>query len=117
QISRAVSLPARSAWPESVARGHFLVGRLAGFGVAHWAVEGFKIGPLFADDLPAAELLLRALTAEAGGGTFFLDGPDRVENPAAGQLVDRFGMSEEFRTARMYTRGRPRLDSGRIFGI
>jgi Acetyltransferase (GNAT) domain len=105
------------ALPESVALGHLREGRLSGFGVAHRGVEGFKIGPLFADDLPAAELLLRALKAETGGGTFFLDAPDEAENPAAGHLVGRFGMRELFRTARMYTRGRPRADAGRIFGI
>jgi hypothetical protein len=105
------------ALPESVALGCLREGRLAGFGVAHRGVEGFKIGPLFADDLRAAELLLRGLTAEAGCGTFFLDAPDAAENPAAAQLVGRFGMREMFRTARMYTQGRPRLNAGRVFGI
>jgi hypothetical protein len=115
--SRPAFLRAWLALPESVALGHLRDGRLAGFGVAHRGVEGFKIGPLFADDLPAAELLLRALAAETAGGPFFLDAPDETENPAAGRLVGRLGMSEVFRAARMYTRGRPRLDAGRVFGI
>jgi hypothetical protein len=114
---RPTFLRAWLALPESVALGHLRDGRLAGFGVAHRSVEGFKIGPLFADDLPAAELLLHALAAETGGGPFFLDAPDEAENPAAGRLVGRLGMREVFRTARMYTRGRPRLDAGRSFGI
>src|SRR5262245_20402835 len=38
----------------------------------------------------------------------FLDAPDEAENPAAGRLVGRFGMSEVFRAERMYTKGRPR---------
>jgi hypothetical protein len=80
-------------------------------------VDGLKIGPLFADDLAAADLLLRGLTAEAAGGPFFLDAPDKTANPAAGELVRRFGMREVFRTARMYTQGRPRLHAGRVFGI
>src|SRR5262249_59164021 len=101
----------------SVAVGWLREGRLAGFAVAQRGVEGFKVGPLFADDLAAAEVLLRGLTAETGGGTFFLDAPDGAENPAAGQLAGRFGMREVFRTARMYTQGRPRLDGGRVFGI
>ena len=108
------------AWltlPESVALGCLREGRLAGFGVAHRSVDGFKIGPLFADDLAAAEVLLRGLTAETGGGTFFLDAPDSEENPVAAQLVGCFGMREVFRTARMYTQGRPRLNAGRVFGI
>jgi hypothetical protein len=105
------------ALPESVALGCLREGRLAGFGVARRGVQGVKIAPLFADDLAAAEVLLRGLTIETGGGSFFLDTPDEAENPAARHLVRRVGMTELFRTARMYTRGRPRLDAGRVFGI
>jgi hypothetical protein len=114
---RPTFLRAWLALPESVALGCLREGRLAGFGVAQRGVEGFKVGPLFADDLAAAEVLLRGLTAETGGGAFFLDAPDGVENPAAAQLAGRFGMREVLRTARMYTRGRPRSDAGRVFGI
>jgi hypothetical protein len=103
--------------PEAVALGCLREGCLAGFGVARRGAEGFKIGPRFADDLATAEVLLRGLTGETGGWSFCLDAPDEAENPAAGQLVGRFGMRELFRTARMYTRGRPLLDSGGVFGI
>jgi hypothetical protein len=58
-----------------VALGFRREGRLAGFGVAHQAVEGFNVGPLFAAELAAAEFLLRGLTAEAGDGSFELDTP------------------------------------------
>jgi hypothetical protein len=61
--------------------------------------------------------LLGGLMAETGGGTFFLDAPDGAENPSAAQLVERFGMREVLRTARMYTRGRPRLNAYRVLGI
>jgi hypothetical protein len=108
------------AWlrlPESVAFGCLREGCLAGFGVAHRSVDGLKIGPLFADDLAAADVLLRGLTAEPAGGSFFLDAPDTGENPAAGEFVRRFGMREAFRTDRRYTQGRPRLHAGRVFGI
>jgi hypothetical protein len=103
--------------PESMALGCLRDGRLAGFGVARRGTEGFKIGPLFADDLAAAAVLLRGLTVETAGRPVFVDIPDDRANPAAGQLVARFGMREVFRTARMYTQGRPRLDTGRVFGI
>jgi ribosomal protein S18 acetylase RimI-like enzyme len=114
---RPTFLRAWLALPESVALGCLREGRLVGFGVTHRSVDGFKIGPLFADDLAAAEVLLRGLTVETGGRSFSLDAPDDTENPAAGQLVGCFGMREVFRTARMYTQGRPRLDAGRVFGI
>jgi hypothetical protein len=104
------------ALPESVAFGCLREGGLAGIGVARRSVDGLKIGPLFANDLATADLLLRSLTAESDG-LFCLDIPDASENPAAGELVRRFGMKELFRTARMYTQGRPRLDAERVFGI
>src|SRR5262249_12906669 len=85
---RPTFLRAWLALPESVALGCLREGRLAGFGTAHRGVEGFKIGPLFADDLAAAEVLLRGLTAETGGGTFFLDAPDSAGNPAARLLAE-----------------------------
>jgi hypothetical protein len=115
--ARPTFLRAWLALPESVALGCLREGRLAGFGVAHRGVEGLKVGPLFADDLAAAEVLLRGLAAEAGDEPLLLDAPDDAEGPGAARLVGRFGMGEVFRTARMYTRGRPRLDAGRVFGI
>jgi len=51
------------------------------------------------------------------GGRFNIDVPAKSENSAAGELVRSFGMKELFRTARMYTQGRPRLDAGRVFAI
>jgi hypothetical protein len=97
------------ALPASVALGFRREGRLAGFGVAHQAVDGFNIGPLFADDLRAAEFLLRGLAAEAGGGSFDLDTPDCTQNPDAAQLVKRFATRDLFRVARMDTWGQPLL--------
>lgn len=41
------------AQPESVSLGLLREGKLTGFGVARKAVDGFKIGPLFADDTAA----------------------------------------------------------------
>jgi hypothetical protein len=104
------------ALPESAALGCVREGRLVGYGVIRRSAEGFKVGPLFADDLDVAELLLRALTAEAGG-SFCLDAPEAAENPAAAELVRRAGLTEVFRTARMYTRGRPSVETARVFAI
>jgi ribosomal protein S18 acetylase RimI-like enzyme len=113
---RSTFLRGRLALPEAAGLGCLRGGRLAGFGVVRRSVEGFKVGPLFADDLSVADDLLRGLAAEAAGGPFCLDIPDRSVNPDAEQVVDRFGMRELFRTARMYTHGPPRLCVERIFG-
>ena len=50
-------------------------GRLAAWGVVRPCRTGFKIGPLVADDRAAAEAVLAALLAAAGGGEIFLDVP------------------------------------------
>lgn len=43
--------------PDALALGYRREGRLSGYGVVRRCGEGCKIGPLFADDAPAAEAL------------------------------------------------------------
>ena len=90
-------------------------GALIGYGVARPCRSGFKIGPLFADDEATAERLLSGLVAAIGEEPFFLDIPE--PNEAAGRLVERFGMSPVFETARMYTGEPPPEPVNRIFGV
>ena len=90
-------------------------GAIRGYGVIRPAVTGFKIGPLFADDEAGADLLFRALAAEAGDSEIFLDPPGA--NPAALALVARYGLAPAFETARMYRGGDPALPLSHIFGI
>ena len=104
------------AQPESVSLGLLREGKLAGFGVARSAVDGFKIGPLFADDAGAAESLLLGLVKETGGPVV-LDVPEAAAHPTAEELVKRHGMSEVFRCARMYTGGRPAHAQQKVFGV
>ena len=92
-------------------------GRLAGFGVIRRSVDGYKVGPLYANELLVAESLLRGLFAAASGHLVCVDIPDQSVNPAAAALVMKFGLSESFRTARMYTREAPRIRTERVFGI
>lgn len=90
-------------------------GALTGYGVARPCRAGFKIGPLFADDEATAERLLLGLVGSIGDAPFFLDTPE--PNDAAGRLVQRFGMSPVFETARMYTGDPPPEPVNRIFGV
>ncbi|PWC56146.1 GNAT family N-acetyltransferase [Azospirillum sp. TSO22-1] len=106
------------AW--TTAPGHHALallrgGRLAGYGVARPCREGHKIGPLFADDRPAAETLFDALTAAAGGGPVFLDVPE--PNAAAVDLARSRALAPVFETARMYTAPVRPVADGRVFGI
>jgi Acetyltransferase (GNAT) domain/Acetyltransferase (GNAT) family len=104
------------AQPESAALGFVRDGKLAGFGVARHAVAGYKIGPLFADDTPAAEALLLGL-ANAVGGPVVIDVPEASFHPSAEPLARNYGLSEVFRCARMYTRGRPAIANDKVFGV
>ena len=90
-------------------------GRLTGYGVARPCRIWFKIGPLFADDEATAERLLGGLVGSIGDEPFFLDIPET--NEGARRLVEQFGMSPVFETARMYTGDAPAEPVDRIFGV
>jgi hypothetical protein len=86
-----------------------------GYGVIRKCRQGFKIGPLFADDAEIAENLFAALCAHADGQPIYLDVPE--VNAAAMALAARHGMKEVFATARMYRGGIPELPLDGIFGV
>ena len=88
---------------------------LKGYGLLRPCREGFKVGPLFANDSEIAERLLAGLIARAPGAPVFLDTPEA--NPAALALAERFGMAPTFETARMYRNGRPAMRLDRCFGV
>jgi hypothetical protein len=104
------------AQPESVSLGVVREGKLAGFGVARKAVEGHKIGPLFANDSATAETLFLGLAREAGGPVV-TDVPDATFHPDAERIIRSHGLTELFRCARMYTRGRPKLVAEKVYAI
>src|SRR6185369_3810248 len=55
----------------AVALGVMRDGNLVGYGMIRPAVHGFLIGPIFADDHAAADLLFRALNAQQPGQSVF----------------------------------------------
>ena len=86
-----------------------------GYGLIRSCREGFKIGPLFADDPVIADSLYQALCSEVVGKKVYLDVPEI--NQAAMELASRHGLNEVFGCARMYY-GEPNpTDWNRIFGI
>lgn len=91
-------------------------GGIEGYGILRRCRSGFKIGPLFAEDDWVAESLFSALAGRAERGTpIYLDVPE--PNYSALSLAARHRMAETFTTARMYTRGDPRLPLMEIFGL
>jgi hypothetical protein len=102
--------------PGTVALGIMKENRLAAYGVIRECREGFKIGPLFADNGDFAQTLFQALTNDVEMGLpIFLDTPER--NTDAVLLAQGYGMQEVFRTTRMYNRGDPKLPVDKWFGV
>jgi ribosomal protein S18 acetylase RimI-like enzyme len=112
---RAAFLKSWIAQPRAVALGVVDGGRLRGYGVLRPCQEGFKVGPLFADDEETAERLFAGLIARAPGASIFLDTPEA--NPAAVALAARHAMTPVFETARMYKNGAPEMRLDRCFGV
>ncbi len=90
-------------------------GELRGWGLLRPCAEGYKIGPLFADDQATGERLLDGLMASVPGEPVFLDVPE--PNTIANRAAQQRGMQPVFETARMYAGPRPELDLARIWGV
>jgi GNAT superfamily N-acetyltransferase len=102
--------------PEAYSAGCWEGGRLRGYGVLRKCRQGYKIGPLFADDGVKAEKLFLALITKTGQNTlFYLDVPE--PNTAAMALARKYKMRQVFATARMYTGGLPDIALERVFGV
>ncbi|HXV30092.1 MAG TPA: GNAT family N-acetyltransferase [Sinorhizobium sp.] len=90
-------------------------GTIVGCGTIRACREGFKIGPLFADNETGADLIFRKLAAGARGARIYLDIPE--PNVSARALCARYNMKPVFETARMYRGPAPELPLTRIYGI
>jgi hypothetical protein len=113
---RAALLRAWLAQGDAHAFGYMHHGRLQGYGVMRRCLDGWKVGPLFADREAVAEALYTALASHAGAsGPVYLDLPE--PNAAALALAHRHGMKMVFETARMYTGTAPAVPIERLYGV
>ncbi len=106
------------AWinqPDGLSLGYVEDGCLKGYTVRRQCVEGFKIGPLFADNLDVAMVLFQAVQASVPGHPIIIDIPEI--NPAAQELIRSQPMEQVFATGRMYLKGHPPLADHKVFGI
>lgn len=102
--------------PESLALGVLQNGKLAGYSVIRKCRDGYKIGPLFADNEGLAKKLFQSLNNFGKNDSpIFLDVPE--VNKTAVKLAERHGMKVVFETARMYTKKQPDLQLNKIFGV
>ena len=92
----------------------YIAGKMAGFAVARPCFEGYKIGPLFADDIEVARVLIESLFADLPGQTVFIEVPE--PNSQAIKLVTDFDMSPGFPTNRMYTGKQYQQDVRYVYG-
>ena len=102
--------------PGAIAIGAVNDGKLEGYAVLRQCHQGYKIGPLFADDEEVAESLFCALSGHVPQGVpVFLDTPQ--PNSAALELAKHHHMHPVFETVRMYTKEDPGLPMEGIFGV
>ncbi|MBD9725249.1 GNAT family N-acetyltransferase [Streptomyces caniscabiei] len=90
-------------------------GRLTGYGVVRPGRDALRIGPLFADTAADARALFAGLAAEAAGRELAVDVPE--PNTAAVALVEEYGLTPSFETARMYTGPIRPYAAERVFGV
>ena len=89
---------------------------IQGYGMIRPCIEGFKIGPLFANTPDIARKLLLALLAETDGKNTYCDIPEN--NEQALWLAEELGGEvTEFCSARMYRGFQPELQLAKIYGF
>jgi hypothetical protein len=102
--------------PSARALGIVKNDKLLAYGVIRECREGFKIGPLFANNAEFARTLFQALTVDVKMGLqIYLDTP--AKNPDAVTIAQSYGMTEVFRTTRMYNRPEPTFPLDKWFGV
>ena len=94
---RAEFLKSWIGQPQAVALGVVDGRRLRGYGVLRPCQEGFKVGPLFADDEETAERLSAGLIARAPGAPVFLDTPKPIPPRSRLRRVTRWRPSSRRR--------------------
>jgi GNAT superfamily N-acetyltransferase len=89
--------------------------KLCGIAVLRKVKHGYKIGPLFADDVKIAEELYKSCLHAAIGEPVYLDAP--MSNPAAMEMVEKYHAQYVFECGRMYYGQAPDLPISKIFGV
>ncbi|WP_419905810.1 GNAT family N-acetyltransferase [Kiloniella sp.] len=90
-------------------------GVVKGYGVIRPYADGYKTGPLFAENPEVANTIFQALCAKVDGGKIILDVPE--VNTEGLMLAERYGLVQSFETARMYKGEKPELPLDKIYGV
>ena len=95
--------------------GYLEHNKLQGYGVIRPCVQGFKIGPLFAENHLIANQLFAQLVEHASGASIYMDVPE--SNPYAVKLIDNYHLEKVFKTGRMYLKEPPEINMTHVYGI
>lgn len=102
--------------PKSKAFGFKKNNKLAGYGVIRRCFNGYKIGPLFADDQNIANVLFDALVGQIDQDTpVFIDVPEC--NVDAVKIATDNNMKKVFSTGRIYSMGQPKFPLEKWYGV
>jgi len=86
-----------------------------GFSIVRKVFNGFKVGPLFADNTKIAEELYKACLNSVIGKPLFIDIP--MINKDAIQIINKYNAKYVFECARMYYGQPPRIAMKKVYGI
>jgi hypothetical protein len=88
---------------------------LRGYAFLRPCLNGYKLGPVFADDAATARVLVRDLLAEVPGQTVALDVPE--PNTEAMAMAKELGWATPFSCAKMFLGESSPATTGRVFGV
>ncbi|MDT7833066.1 GNAT family N-acetyltransferase [Flavobacteriaceae bacterium S356] len=114
-VSRSKFLQSWLFMPESHTFKYVKSGELKGFAIIRKASTGYKICPLFADNLTIAEALYQACLNVAVNEPVYIDVP--VINKEAIDLIRKYQATYVFECARMYYGESPKMEINKVFGI
>ena len=89
--------------------------KLEGWGLMRPCRKGYKIGPLFADNMAIAENILCGMLSKSDSKPVYFDIPER--NKDSLKLASKYLMRESFATARMYSHGEPNISIDKVYGV
>ena len=91
------------------------MGRLRGYGVLRKCEKGYKVGPLFCDDVETAFEIFQDFRAHIAEFPIFLDIPEL--NAERNKIVEAFHLKSVFQTVRMYNKPPPKQELDKVFGV
>jgi GNAT superfamily N-acetyltransferase len=102
--------------PDAFGYGILEEGNLMAYSIIRKCREGYKVAPLFAENVEQAEMLLAGLSQQVKPHEkLYIDVPEI--HTIAVDWIQSHGFKMVFETARMYTGALPKLPIHQIFGI